>query len=122
MHGVADGPRPSATPCISGSSPSHLALQPDWTIIWPETLTTTHLRTTRVLYMMNREVELGPADRDESRPFAHQEHNDDDIAALAIMAARLRQLLAESECQAPLVPFPPHELRSPQGRCLRGAV
>jgi hypothetical protein len=53
--------------------------------------------------MMNREVELGPADRDESRPFAHQEHNDDDIAALAIMAARLRQLLAESEGQARLV-------------------
>src|SRR3989442_1473757 len=35
---------------------------------------------------MNREVELGPVDRDETRPFAHLEHNDDDYGNLVLMA------------------------------------
>ena len=71
---------------------------------------------------MNREVEMGPSDRDESRPFAHLEHNDEDIAALAMMAARLRQLLLEGDGQAPLVPHQPYELLSPHGRWLRVVV
>ena len=69
---------------------------------------------------MNRHVELGPADRDDSRPFAHPEHNAADVAALAIMAATLGKLLREDE--AAQRPYDTHELRSPQGRRLRVIV
>jgi hypothetical protein len=65
---------------------------------------------------MNRDVEWGPADRDESRPFAHLEHNGPDVAALAVMAARLRQFLLD---HANVTPYQPYELHSPQGRRLR---
>ena len=71
---------------------------------------------------MNREIVWGPADRDESRSFAHLEHNADDIAALAVMAERLIQLLGECDAQTPLVQFQPYELRSPEGRWLRLVV
>jgi len=71
---------------------------------------------------MNREVELGPSDHDEARPFAHPEHNDDDVAALATMAARLRQLLAENQGRVALTPYHPYLFHSPQGRWLRLVV
>ena len=69
---------------------------------------------------MNRHIELGPADRDDSRPFAYPEHNTGDLAALAIMAATLGRLLKEDE--AAHTPYRTHELRSPQGRRLRVIV
>jgi hypothetical protein len=71
---------------------------------------------------MNRHIELEIADRDESRPFAHTDHNIEDVAALAIMVARLRQFLSEGEGQAALALFQPYELHSPQGRRLRMVV
>ena len=71
---------------------------------------------------MNRYVELGPAERIDSRPFAHPEHNAADVAALAVMAARLRQLVRECEAQGETAPCQSYELSSPHGRRLRVVV
>lgn len=68
---------------------------------------------------MNRYVELAPAELVESRPFAHVKHNRDDIAALVIMAAHLRQFLQDSEAAGGLVPSQAYWLDSTDGRRLR---
>ena len=68
---------------------------------------------------MNRELTLGPADRDESRPFAQVEHNAGDTAVLALMAGRLRQFLLD---HASVTPYQPYELHSAEGRRLRLVV
>src|SRR5262245_5545605 len=71
---------------------------------------------------MNRPVELGPVDEDESRPFAHPHHNADDVAALDTIAEHLRQFLTDHDGPAALVPYHPYERRSPQGLHLRIVV
>ncbi len=71
---------------------------------------------------MNRTVLLGPADLIESRPFVHPDHNPADLAALAAMAARLRQVLLESGAAELMTPGQIYELRTPEGRRLRVVV
>ena len=71
---------------------------------------------------MNRHVELGPADRDASRPFAYLERNVDDVAALGVMAGRLRQSMVEHDEKAFLAQYQPNELHSPLGLRLRVVV
>ena len=68
---------------------------------------------------MNLAVQLGPTDRDEARPFAHIEHNVEDLQAMIIMAAHLRQLLVESVLPEPAGPYHIHEMTSSHGRWLR---
>ena len=68
---------------------------------------------------MNLSVQLGPADRDEARPFAHIEHNAEDLRAMVIMAAHLRQLMLENALPAQSGPYHIHEMTSSHGRRLR---
>jgi hypothetical protein len=71
---------------------------------------------------MNRHIELGVADRDESRPFAYTQHNTEDMAAIVIMAAQLRQLIQDSQAPAPLDRSLPNEFSTIHGRRLRAVV
>ena len=65
---------------------------------------------------------MGPADRDESRPFAHLERNADDLAALSKMAARLLQFLVDHHAGGELKLFHPYLLHTAEGRWLRLVV
>jgi hypothetical protein len=68
---------------------------------------------------MNRAVQLGPTDRDEARPFAHVEHNAEDLRAMIIMAAHLRHLLLENAHPEITGPYQIHEMTASHGRRLR---
>ena len=68
---------------------------------------------------MNLAVQLGPTDRDEARPFAHIEHNVEDLRAMIIMAAHLRQLMRESALPEPTGSYHIHEMTASHGRRLR---
>src|SRR6266851_3169010 len=71
---------------------------------------------------MNRHIELGAADRDDSRQFTHPQHNTEDLAAIAVMAAQLRQLIQDSQAPAPLDRSLPNEFSTIHGRRLRAVV
>jgi len=71
---------------------------------------------------MNRHIALGPADHDESRPFAYVAHNAADLAALEKMAARLLQLIGEHDQGRGLKRFHPYLLHTAEGRWLRMVV
>jgi hypothetical protein len=63
---------------------------------------------------------LGPAECDEDRPFAHVEHNAEDLRAMIIMAAHLRELMLDNaRLIDPASPYQVHELTSSHGRWLR---
>jgi len=71
---------------------------------------------------MNLAIQLGPADRDEAHPFAHIDHNAEDLRAMIIMAAHLRQLMLEGAQPEPTGPYQIHEMTSAHGRWLRVIV
>src|SRR5436190_23994773 len=68
---------------------------------------------------MNLAVQLGPSDQDEAHPFTQTEHNAEDLRAMIIMAAHLRQLMLEGARPAPTGPYQIHEMTSSHGRWLR---
>ena len=68
---------------------------------------------------MNLSVQLGPAECDDARPFAHVAHNTRDLREMVIMAAHLRELMLAGALPAPSGPYHLHEMIATHGRRLR---